>query len=154
MPKSTGTQSRGTIRRVEADLMRGAGSTAVLKLLQRRAMYGYELVETLAASTEGVLAMGQSTLYPLLYNLEGKGLIAAEWRSSDSGRDRKYYALTKKGERRLRESEEQWRGLVSAMRGLGVVTIDGGTGLRGTGLRGTGLRGTGPRGPGAREVPA
>ena len=45
-----------------------------------------ELVEALAARTDGVLAMGQSTLYPMLYNLEAKGLIEAEWRDADSGR--------------------------------------------------------------------
>ena len=46
--------------------------------------------------TGGVLAMGRSTLYPLLYNLEAKELIKGVWRTSESGRDRKYYALTGK----------------------------------------------------------
>ena len=55
--------------KIERELMRGAGPTAVLRLLSGREMYGYELVEALSAKTEGVLAMGQSTLYPMLYTL-------------------------------------------------------------------------------------
>ena len=65
--------------RIETELLRGAGPLAVLKLLERRQMYGYELVESLAQRTQGVLALGQSTLYPLLYNLEAKELIEATW---------------------------------------------------------------------------
>ena len=65
---------------------------AVLKLLEEREMYGYELVEALRRKTEGVLEMGESTLYPLLYNLEAKTLIRGVWRS-ESGRRRKYYSV-------------------------------------------------------------
>src|SRR5215470_519762 len=68
--------------RIEKELMRGAGPAAVLRLLSRSEMYGYELVEALAKRTDGVLAMGQSTLYPLLYNLEAKGLIEGVWREA------------------------------------------------------------------------
>ena len=66
--------------RIERELMRGAGPTAVMGLLEQRPMYGYELVVALQERTGGVLAMGQSTLYPLLYNLEAKGLVKATWR--------------------------------------------------------------------------
>ncbi len=106
--------------RIERELMRGAGPVAVLQLLEARPMYGYELVEALAGRTDGVLAMGQSTLYPLLYNLEGKNLIRGEWRESESGRQRKYYALTRKGVARLSADRRQWRDLVGAMRELGL----------------------------------
>lgn len=109
--------------KIETELLRGAGPLAVLKLLQRRAMYGYELVEALSERTAGVLAMGQSTLYPMLYNLEAKGLIAAEWRTAQEGgggRDRKYYSLTGKGRKKLTEDSAQWRRLVTAMSALGL----------------------------------
>jgi PadR family transcriptional regulator, regulatory protein PadR len=61
--------------RIERELMRGAGPVAVLKCLEAGPRYGYELVEILARETAGVLDMGQSTLYPLLYNLEAQGVI-------------------------------------------------------------------------------
>lgn len=107
--------------RIERELMRGAGPVAVLQLLEKRPMYGYELVEALAQRTDGVLAMGQSTLYPLLYNMEAKKLIRGEWRESESGRQRKYYTLTQKGVTRLHADRKQWRDLVGAMRNLGLL---------------------------------
>ncbi len=107
--------------RIERELMRGAGPVAVLQLLERRPMYGYELVEALSERTDGVLAMGQSTLYPLLYNLEAKDFICGDWRESESGRQRKYYTLTKKGVARLHSERKQWRDLVAAMKGLGLL---------------------------------
>lgn len=107
--------------RVERELMRGAGPVAVLKLLQKGEMYGYEVVAALAARSEGVLDMGQSTLYPMLYNLEAKGLIVGAWREAPSGRERKYYRLTAKGQKRLAAEERQWKSLASAMAKLGVL---------------------------------
>lgn len=107
--------------RIERELMRGAGPLAVLKLLQQREMYGYEMVDMLSKRTEGVLAMGQSTLYPMLYNLQAKGLVTSRRRQADSGRQRKYYALTKKGNKRLVAETKQWQAVVRAMVSLGVV---------------------------------
>ena len=102
-------------------MMRGAGPVAVLKLLERGEMYGYELVRALDERSEGVLGMGQSTLYPMLYNLEAKDLIVSRWRDGDTGRPRKYYRLTRKGQKRLARDTEQWRALVDAMAALGIV---------------------------------
>lgn len=107
--------------RVQRELMRGAGPVAVLGLLEQREMYGYELVEALSRRTDGVLDMGQSTLYPLLYNLEGKKLIRGVWRKAQSGRKRKYYGLTKKGTTWLRTQQKQWESLMDAMTSLGVI---------------------------------
>lgn len=109
--------------KVESELLRGAGPVAVLKLLERREMYGYELVEALSQRSEGVLAMGQSTLYPLLYNLEANGFIEGVWRTSDQGRERKYYLLTTKGKKHLAVQTAQWQRLVGAMQELGVVQL-------------------------------
>ena len=106
--------------KIEREMMRGAGPTAVLQLLARREMYGYELVEALSRESEGVLAMGQSTLYPMLYNLEAKGLIAS--RVDESGpRPRKYYRLTPKGKKRHSHETKQWLALLRAMTSLGVL---------------------------------
>jgi PadR family transcriptional regulator PadR len=107
--------------RIERELLRGSGSLAVLQLLARREMYGYELVEALGTLSGGVLAMGQSTLYPLLYNLEAKGLIASRLEEAESGRTRRYYALTKAGKNELTAQRKQWRSLAEAMRSLGVL---------------------------------
>jgi PadR family transcriptional regulator PadR len=107
--------------RIERELMRGAGPVAVLKLLEGRPMYGYELVEELANKSAGVLDMGQSTLYPLLYNLESQGLIKPTWKDAPSGRKRKYYALTGKGKKRLTSAAAQWKAVTEAMAALQII---------------------------------
>ena len=107
--------------KLERELMRGAGPTAVLKLLEHGERYGYELVEQLQRRTDGVLAMGQSTLYPMLYNLEAKGLVAS--RVDDGGpRPRRYYRLTAAGKKALTEQQRQWQALSTALAALGVTT--------------------------------
>ncbi len=107
--------------RLERDLLRGVGPAAVLRLLEAGEKYGYELVQALDRQTDGVLAMGQSTLYPLLYNLEAKGLIAGRDDVAESGRPRKYYRLTDKGKRQLAADREQWQQLTLAMGKLGIL---------------------------------
>lgn len=112
--------------RIDRELMRGAGPVAVLKLLSRGEMYGYELTRALASTTDGVLDIGQATLYPLLYNLEAKGLVRSVWRAATGGRRRKYYALTETGRRKLRADVRQWRALVDAMQTVGVLSPEAG----------------------------
>jgi PadR family transcriptional regulator PadR len=106
--------------KIETELMRGAGPTAVLRLLSVGEKYGYELVEALSRQTDGVLAMGQSTLYPLLYNLEAKGLVKSRVDRSGS-RPRRYYSLTQKGERKLAADTRQWQSLIQALGSLGIA---------------------------------
>jgi PadR family transcriptional regulator PadR len=108
--------------RIERELMRGAGPVAVLKLLEQRAMYGYELIEALAKRSDGVLALGQSTLYPMLYNLEAKGWIEGFEETAPTGRLRRYYQLTDAGHAQLQRQSAHWQALVEAMRALGVVS--------------------------------
>lgn len=107
--------------RIERELMRGAGPTAVLRLLAGGERYGYELIKLLERQSDGVLAMGQSTLYPLLYNLEAKGLIASRTATADNGRPRKYYRLTDRGKRQLDRDRAQWEALAAAMGKLGLI---------------------------------
>ena len=107
--------------RIEKELMRGAGPAAVLMLLAGGEKYGYELVQLLDDHSGGVLAMGQSTLYPLLYNLQAKGLIASRVEGAENGRPRKYYRLTRKGSQQLARHRKQWEALSLAMGKLGVT---------------------------------
>ncbi len=107
--------------KIERELMRGAGPVAVMRLLVSGEKYGYELVRLLERQSGGVLKMGQSTLYPLLYNLEAKGLIASRIRESEQGRSRKYYRLTDRGKAQLAKEVEQWNALAEAMGKLGVL---------------------------------
>jgi PadR family transcriptional regulator PadR len=107
--------------KLESELMRGAGPLAVLRLLEGGERYGYELVDLLERRTDGVLAMGQSTLYPLLYNLEAKGMVTGRATVAENGRPRKYYRLTDKGKRRLARDRKQWQAMSAAMGKLGIA---------------------------------
>ncbi len=107
--------------RVERELMRGAGPFAVMKLLRRREMYGYELVEALSVQVDGVLGMGQSTLYPMLYNLQAKVYVTSRWLQAENGLQRRYYALTRRGLQRLTTETRQWQSMVNAIAALGVT---------------------------------
>ena len=80
--------------KLERELMRGAGPTVVMQLLTRDEMYGYQIVESLARQSNGVFELGQSTLYPMLYNLESKGLVTSRQKAGPNGRMRRYYRLT------------------------------------------------------------
>ena len=103
----------------ESQFIRGAGMLAVLKVLERGELYGYAIVEALAKTKGTALHLGQSTVYPMLYNLEAKGFVRARW--DDSGpRPRKYYSLTKAGKTRLAEDADQWREITKAMSSLGL----------------------------------
>lgn len=109
--------------RIERELLRGAGPAAVLSLLESGEKYGYQLVTLLEQRSDGILAMGQSTLYPLLYNLEAKGLIASRNETAEeTGKPRKYYRLTTKGKTQLSAQREQFASLSAALGKLGLLS--------------------------------
>jgi DNA-binding PadR family transcriptional regulator len=91
----------------ERELLKGVLPAVVMEVLCRKAMYGYELSEELERRSKNIFTLGKGTLYPLLYNLEAKGLVKGTWDTGPTGRDRKYYALTAKGESELAKSREQ-----------------------------------------------
>jgi len=102
--------------RFERELLKGVAPMAVLQLLSRGSMYGYQLSKALEESSGGILTLGHGTLYPLLYNLEAKKLIRAEWEAAENGRERRYYAITGDGEQYLAVKKEEWHQLQSAMK--------------------------------------
>ncbi len=99
----------------ERELLKGVAPAVVLEILSRGAMYGYELTEAIEKRSGNILSIGKGTLYPLLYNLEAKGLLAAEWQKMDSGRKRRYYSITGKGKEKLIGQKEQFQQLQEAV---------------------------------------
>ena len=90
-------------------LKRGTLEMILLKLLEERPKYGYELVSELAERTAGGFELKEGTLYPVLYRLEDQGFIEPEWQAPKRGVPRKYYRLTDVGGGRLEELRRQWR---------------------------------------------
>ena len=99
----------------ERELLKGVAPLAVLQTLSKGAMYGYELSEVLARQSGDILTLGRGTLYPLLYNLEAKGLIESTTQLSDSGRERRYYTITSRGKKQLAKQRRQWEKLQEGM---------------------------------------
>ena len=92
----------------ERELLKGVAPVVVLEILSRGKMYGYELSEALEQRSKGILTLGRGTLYPLLYNLEAKGMVTADWDQSESKRKRRYYSITGEGKSQLNAQKEQW----------------------------------------------
>ncbi len=104
-----------------SELVKGSTELLVLSLLRARALHGYELIKEIRARSEGNLRVGEGSLYPLLHRLEREGMVRAEWGGA-TGRDRRYYQLTPKGQAALDERQAVWRRHVRAVESiLGVA---------------------------------
>lgn len=112
--------------RFERELLKGVTPVVVLEILARGKMYGYELSDALEQRSKGILTLGRGTLYPLLYNLEAKGLVAGEWEENQGKRKRRYYSITSNGRAELAAQKQQWLSLqegVNLVFGLGGVSL-------------------------------
>lgn len=88
----------------------------ILEILSLRPCHGYGIAQRLQRVTRGALRVNQGSLYPALHRLEAKGWLRAEWRESDTGRESKFYTLTKSGRKQLEAETESWDRLVQAVR--------------------------------------
>lgn len=97
------------------ELLKGAADTLVLSAFVGGEMYGYQVVKELERRSEGFFCLKEGTLYPILHRLEAQGLLAARWQTMPNGSERRYYALTAKGERALTEKLTEWRSFAQAV---------------------------------------
>ena len=93
----------------------GNVETLILAVLDSGTSYGYAIVKELNERSEGILRLGEGTVYPVLYRLQDKKLISAKWQLAENGRQRKYYRLTAKGHKALAANYQQWRMLAEVM---------------------------------------
>jgi DNA-binding PadR family transcriptional regulator len=89
----------------------GNMESLLLSVLEAGPSYGYQIIQDLNALGDGLLAMGEGTVYPVLHRMEERGLIVAAWRVSEAGRRRKYYRITPRGRKSMAENQAQWLGL-------------------------------------------
>ncbi len=80
----------------------------ILSILADGASYGYELIQRVHALTEGQIRYTTSTLYPVLHDLENRGLLESFWQATPNAPRRKYYRLTPKGQKALATAQQQW----------------------------------------------
>ena len=92
---------------VDKSLVSGSTTMLLLKLLSEKDMYGYEMIETLRERSQNVFELKAGTLYPLLHAMEEEELLTS-YEEEVLGKTRKYYRITKNGERLLKSKEEEW----------------------------------------------
>jgi DNA-binding PadR family transcriptional regulator len=116
-PSAVALRCKGVplLTRYLTQLLKGNTDVLILALLEREPMYGSQILERLEASSGGALRLSEGTLYPALHRLAREGLVRSRWSKLATGKERKFYALTRKGERRLAECRKTWDIFSSAM---------------------------------------
>ena len=94
---------------------KGSAEILILSLLEHEARHGYELGKLIDARSRGVLRFHVASLYPLLYRLEKRGVIAGRWVEKAGQRRRRYYRLTPAGRKVLAAERRSWRAFVEAI---------------------------------------
>lgn len=94
----------------------------VLQILSLRPAHGYAISQRLRQISQNVVRVNQGSLYPALHRLEQKGWLVAEWRRSETGREAKFYALTRAGRKQLASEKEKWDRLSTA---VGLIFAEG-----------------------------
>lgn len=88
-------------------LLSGSTDMLLLKLLEEKDRYGYEMIEELGRRSDHTFELKAGTLYPLLHGLEEKGYLES-YESDVNGKTRKYYSITKAGKKYLTKKKEEW----------------------------------------------
>lgn len=96
-------------------LKKGTAELLVLAQLESRPRHGYEIARQIAARTQGTVSFQAPSLYPVLYRLERRGLIAGRWVEKAGQRRRRYYTLTASGRKVLGEQRRSWRAFIEAV---------------------------------------
>ena len=99
----------------EAQLLPGTLDLLILKAVSLGPLHGYGVLLRIQQISKRALLIEQGALYPALFRLVRQGLLKTEWDTSENNRRAKYYELTAKGRKRLREEVDWWNRLVSVM---------------------------------------
>ncbi|MGH8218962.1 MAG: PadR family transcriptional regulator [Steroidobacteraceae bacterium] len=104
-------------RQPNPNFMAGVPELMILRLLQDREMYGYQIVQAVRAETADVVSLGEGIVYTVLHALERDGALKARRKTVD-GRSRIYYAVTASGLKRYRDLADTWTTLAGAIRSV------------------------------------
>ena len=99
----------------KADLPQGTLDLLILKIVALGPVHGYAIAQRLQQVTCDVVQVPQGSLYPALHRLENRGLLAADWKETETGREVKLYRLTRKGRTQLGAGTASWERLAEAV---------------------------------------
>ena len=123
---------------IDKSLISGSTAMLILRLLEEKDRYGYEMIETLEQKSNHVFTLKAGTLYPLLHSLEEKGFVTVyEEKAGEGARKvRKYYHITRAGKKAFSQKHAEWEnyaraveGVVGAAQAVGIKSRPGSGGL-------------------------
>jgi transcriptional regulator len=87
----------------------------ILQILSLEPAHGYGIAQRLEQISKSVVQVNQGSLYPALHRLEQRGWLKADWKESETGREAKFYSLTRSGRKQLRSEKDSWSRLTGAV---------------------------------------
>ncbi len=99
----------------KSDLPQGTLDLLILKIVALSPVHGYAIAQRLQQVSRDVVQVPQGSLYPALHRLENRGLLAADWKDTETGREAKFYKLTRKGRAELESESASWQRLAKAV---------------------------------------
>lgn len=103
---------------ISKDLVAASATPLVLAILAESDSYGYAILKRVSELSGGELQWTDGMLYPVLHRLERQGHIKGKWGASETGRKRKYYHLTARGQAQLARERQQWQLMDAALRNI------------------------------------
>ena len=97
------------------DLPQGTLDLLILKVVALGPVHGYAIAQRLTQVSRDVVQVPQGSLYPALHRLENRGFLAADWKQTETGREAKFYKLTRKGRAQLDSESAGWQKLTEAV---------------------------------------
>jgi len=101
--------------KIDRELKRGSAELLILSLIETRPRHGYEMSKLIETRSAGAVRFNVASLYPLLYRLEQRGWIEGRWVDKADQRRRRYYRLTRQGNKALRAQRSAWETFVAAV---------------------------------------
>lgn len=99
----------------KSDLPQGTLDLLILKVVALGSIHGYAIAQRLQQVSRDAVQVPQGSLYPALHRLENRGLLAADWKETETGREAKFYRLTKKGKTQLEAETASWQRLAESV---------------------------------------
>ena len=94
--------------KISKELLKGSTAILILKVISEGDAYGYQIVGELKKRSGDVFKLNEGTLYPILHTLEKEGYVKSYRKSTEGGRERRYYKITLEGKAQLSEKIEEW----------------------------------------------
>ena len=97
------------------EFLKGTLDMLILKIVALGPIHGYAISQRVQQISKDVFQLTQGSLYPALHRLEDRGWLQADWKQTDSGREAKFYRLTKTGQKQLEAEVQNWKRLTDAV---------------------------------------